>query len=125
MNGTAGYTKSVLSPETDALITQIIGCAIRVHTELGPGFLETIYASALGVEFEHSDIAFEREKAIVVRYRGQAIAGQRLLALDAEERANKVADAFPEPHRVGRVRRRVAIAYPLGPSPFHAEVCRD
>jgi GxxExxY protein len=78
MNGTAGYTKSVLSPETDALITQIIGCAIRVHTELGPGFLETIYARALGVEFEHSDIAFEREKAIVVRYRGQAIAGQRL-----------------------------------------------
>ena len=69
-----GYSKSVLSSETDALITRIIGCAIRVHSELGPGFLEAIYTGALEVEFEHSKIAFEREKPVVVRYREQAIA---------------------------------------------------
>jgi GxxExxY protein len=78
MDVTGGYGKSVLTSETDALITRIIGCAIRVHSELGPGFLETIYATALGVEFEHSGIGFEREKPIVVRYRNQVIAGQRL-----------------------------------------------
>ena len=78
MDGTGSYSKSVLSSETDALITRIIGCAIRVHSELGPGFLETIYASALEVEFAHEGIAFEREKPIVVRYRDEVIAGQRL-----------------------------------------------
>jgi GxxExxY protein len=78
MDVTGGYSKSVLSSETDMLITRIIGCAIRVHSELGPGFLETIYATALGVEFEHSGIGFEREKPIVVRYRNQVIVGQRL-----------------------------------------------
>ena len=78
IDGTGSYSKSVLSSETDALITRIIGCAIRVHSELGPGFLETIYASALEVEFAHEGIAFEREKPIVVRYRDEVIAGQRL-----------------------------------------------
>ena len=78
MDGTGSYSKSVLSSETDALITRIIGCVIRVHSELGPGFLETIYASALEVEFAHEGVAFEREKPIVVRYRDEVIAGQRL-----------------------------------------------
>jgi GxxExxY protein len=78
MDVTGGYSKSVLSPETDELITRIIGYAIRVHSELGPGFLEAIYACALEVECEQAKIAFEREKAIVVRYRDRVIAGHRL-----------------------------------------------
>ena len=54
-------TVSVLTPEHDELITRIIGCAIRVHKELGPGFLERIYATALAFEFDEAGIAFERE----------------------------------------------------------------
>ena len=69
---------SDLSPETEELISQVIGASIRVHSELGPGFLESIYASALAIEFELMGISFEREQAITVRYRGRAIAGQRL-----------------------------------------------
>lgn len=69
---------SVLPPETDALITATIGCAIRVHSALGPGFLESIYAGAMALELEASRIPYEREKPIVVSYRGQPIAGQRL-----------------------------------------------
>jgi GxxExxY protein len=73
-----GLRESVLPPETDALIREIIGCAIRVHSELDPGFLEVIYASASAIEFDVSKISFEREKPILVLYRGQPIAGQRL-----------------------------------------------
>ena len=71
-------SRNALPQETNDLITRIIGCAIRVHSELGPGFLESIYASALAIELESSRIQFEREKPITVRYRGEAIAGQRL-----------------------------------------------
>jgi GxxExxY protein len=70
--------KKDLPSETEALITRIIGSAIRVHSELGPGFLEAIYSGALAIEFEAAGIAFEREKLVVVSYRGSPIAGHRL-----------------------------------------------
>jgi GxxExxY protein len=70
--------ESNLPPETEELISQIIGAAIRVHSELGPGFLESIYASALAIEFGLMGIPFERELGITVHYRGHAIAGHRL-----------------------------------------------
>jgi GxxExxY protein len=78
-------TISVLSPETDALITQIIGCAISVHRELGPGFLESIYATALAFELESASIPFERERAVTVNYRGLVIGGQRVDFIVASE----------------------------------------
>jgi GxxExxY protein len=72
-------TVSVLSPEHDGLITRIIGCAIRVHKELGPGFLERIYATALAFELHAEAIPFEREVSVVVNYRGVVpIEGQRM-----------------------------------------------
>jgi GxxExxY protein len=72
-------TVSVLSPEQDELITRIIGRAIRVHKELGPGFLEPIYAAALAFELQAEGIPFEREVSVVVNYRDVLpIDGQRI-----------------------------------------------
>lgn len=36
---------------------QIVGAAMKVHTELGPGFLEKVYENALMIMFEESGIA--------------------------------------------------------------------
>ena len=36
--------------EPDLLTQRIIGCVIKVHQTLGPGFLETIYQRALLLE---------------------------------------------------------------------------
>jgi GxxExxY protein len=52
---------------------QIIGCAIEVHRQLGPGLLESIYESALCVELEYRGLKYERQKALSVNYKGHPI----------------------------------------------------
>ena len=59
-----------LTPQkTDVLIKTIIGLAMKVHRELGMGFLESVYANALAFELAEARIPFEREKRIPVYYR--------------------------------------------------------
>jgi len=47
----------------------IVGAAMEVHKILGPGFSESIYQEALAIEFERQGIPFEKEKAIIVKYK--------------------------------------------------------
>lgn len=47
---------------------KIIGCAIKVHRTLGPGFLESVYQAALAYELTQSGLAYEKEKALPVKY---------------------------------------------------------
>ncbi len=54
--------------ELNSVTERIIGCAIRAHRKLGPGFLESVYRAALAFEFAHEGILFEQEKALPVRY---------------------------------------------------------
>ena len=56
----------------------IIAAAIRVHRELGPGFLESIYEAALAVEFALSGIQFIRQHPVPLFYRDHQIGGHRL-----------------------------------------------
>jgi GxxExxY protein len=67
-----------LSPREEQVITRTIGCAIAVHRELGPGFLESIYKKAMRIELEEEGIPYEAERPICVRYRGIEIPGQRV-----------------------------------------------
>ena len=43
---------------------------MRVHRELGPGFLEAVYGDALEVEFRNRRIPYEREKELDIIYDG-------------------------------------------------------
>ena len=56
-------------PETYA----IIGAAMRVHRELGCGFLEAVYQEAMQVELRSLGLPFESQREFRVRYRGQLL----------------------------------------------------
>ena len=72
-------TKFEPIPEADeALARRVIGAAIEVHRELGPGFLESIYRKALVYELSSQEIEVEEEKQILVPYKDIRIPGQRL-----------------------------------------------
>lgn len=47
----------------------IIGAAMEVYNELGPGFLEGIYQEALEIELKERDISFESQPEILVQYK--------------------------------------------------------
>ncbi len=48
----------------------IIGAALAVHHNLGPGFLEAVYQKALETEFRERGVPYEREQRVLVYYRG-------------------------------------------------------
>ena len=61
------------SGELDELARAVIGAAIEVHRHLGPGFQESVYEKALCVELKLRGISFERQKAVVVSYKGHDV----------------------------------------------------
>jgi GxxExxY protein len=71
-------TRSVLDSDTEDLLSRIIGCALRVHRSLGPGYLEAVYHDAMAVELKVCDLPFEREVSIPIRYREQVLRGHKL-----------------------------------------------
>jgi GxxExxY protein len=64
--------------EYEALTEKIIACAIAVHRELGPGFLESIYENALCVELKTQQIPFQRQLRVPVAYRSVEVGLHRL-----------------------------------------------
>ncbi len=44
---------------------------MEVHSNLGPGFLESVYEAAMAIEFNLQKVPYERQKAIPVMYKGE------------------------------------------------------
>jgi len=64
--------------EHEDLTKRVIGAAIEVHRELGPGFLESVYEEALALELELWRVSFRRQVEITVVYRGVQVGLHRL-----------------------------------------------
>ncbi|HSV26892.1 MAG TPA: GxxExxY protein [Sedimentisphaerales bacterium] len=57
----------------EQLTEAVIGSAIEVHRELGPGLLESAYEKCLAWELNKSQIPFVQQAAIPVAYKGVQI----------------------------------------------------
>jgi len=53
----------------DDLSNKIIGCAIEVHRELGPGLLESTYEQCLAYELSQAQIPFKLQVELPVEYK--------------------------------------------------------
>jgi GxxExxY protein len=74
MNHLDAYNaKTEPGPHLDRLAEAVIGAAIEVHRQLGPGYLEKVYEEALVIEFNLRNIPFERQKQIGVQYKGHIV----------------------------------------------------
>ncbi|WP_437774925.1 GxxExxY protein [Sorangium sp. So ce1097] len=73
-----------LDAELRGLTRQVIGAAIEVHRVLGPGFLESVYEEALGVELSLQRIPFRRQVVIGVDYKGRVVGEGRVDMLVAD-----------------------------------------
>jgi GxxExxY protein len=60
------------------LSNQIIGAAIKVHKELGPGFLESIYEEALKVELSKNELDVASQMEVQIEYLGVPVGLHRL-----------------------------------------------
>jgi GxxExxY protein len=52
---------------------QLIGVAMEVHNELGPGFLESVYQEAFEIELIRQNIPYEREKTLNIYYKNEKL----------------------------------------------------
>lgn len=59
--------------DLDELTYDIIGAAIEVHSNLGPGLLESIYHECMKIELTNRNIPFRTEMSVPVTYGGQLL----------------------------------------------------
>ncbi len=102
--------------EDQALTRKVIGCAYKVHTTLGPGFLEKVYANALCIELEKAGLKVTQQEPVTVYYEGQEV-GQYFADLWVESRLIvelKTAEAISRAHELQLVNYLVATGVDLG-----------
>ncbi len=62
----------------DRLAQRVLDAAIEVHREVGPGFAEAAYESALAIELGLRALPFARRPTVRVRYKGHDIGEGRM-----------------------------------------------
>jgi GxxExxY protein len=72
------HVDNQLDEKTEILLREIIGAAIDVHRELGPGYLEKVYEQAMALELRNRGLAYATQVPIAVLYKGEKIHGHVL-----------------------------------------------
>ena len=100
----------------DPLTEKIIGCAIKIHRVLGPGFLENIYHQALAHELNKAGIVYLGEARMKVVYDG-IVLGDYVADFLVEKRVVveiKAVEALLTTHEIQLVNYLSAVKFDLG-----------
>jgi GxxExxY protein len=60
----------MISSERDPVTDRVIGLAIEVHRQLGPGLLESVYEECLCYEMQVQGIPYRRQVQLPIQYKG-------------------------------------------------------
>ncbi|MFZ5478895.1 MAG: GxxExxY protein [Myxococcota bacterium] len=104
------------SKKVDSLAHSVIGAAIEVHRELGPGYVESVYQEALAFEFRAREIPFVAQMGFEVRYKDHPVGLGRIdfLVGDLIVVELKAVDAIHPVHRAQTLHYLRALSRPLG-----------
>ena len=78
----------------DDLTELIIGCAMAVHSALGPGLLESVYRDCLVIELGIREMPVEIEVRVPIIYRGERVKNDLLAFLLTAKREGKTVAAY-------------------------------
>ena len=70
---------------TEELARAVIGAAMEVHRELGPGYQESVYEKALCVELGLRGIPFENQRTVSASYKGHHVGTGKIDLLVGEK----------------------------------------
>jgi GxxExxY protein len=70
---------------TNELTRRIIGCAIRVHSAIGPGALESVYQECMTHELREEKLTFESGRVVPLTYRGIPLKARFYIDLVVED----------------------------------------
>jgi GxxExxY protein len=76
----------VTKQEINDLTYDIVGAAIEVHKELGPGLLESVYHSCMKQELRYRKLNFASELPVKVQYKGVIVDSDMRCDLVVEDR---------------------------------------
>ena len=101
------------------LCGQVIGAAMKVHSTLGPGFLESVYQNALISELQKSGFKVDAQRPITVHYDGQVVGvlAADLLVSDSLMLELKANQLVAKAHEVQLVNYLVATGIDEGAAP--------
>lgn len=85
----------------------IVQAAFEVHNTLGPGFPEKIYEEAMSRELPSRGIEIERQKRVIVNYKGESL-GEFFLDTVANKRVILEYKAVSE---IARIHKQQALSY--------------
>jgi GxxExxY protein len=64
--------------DLNSITEKIIGCAIEVHRNLGPGLLESVYEKAMCFEIGTNGMKFQNQVTIPIIYKGHILGEHRI-----------------------------------------------
>ncbi len=95
---------------------RIVGLAMQVHSELGPGFLEKVYENSLLVLFEENGIDARSQVPIPVEFHGRKVGDYfaDIIVGDSMLLELKAQDRIAEIHKAQVLNYLKATSYRLG-----------